>query len=276
MLFGYSTCSYSRSSLPGGRVTAFIPRTHRSLLSVCHGLLSPAATRRTDRCVFPPRRLFSLAVARCRRRAVLELGLDGQAADAGKEERQVHQVAAHWQTHHQGIQVRHFAIRCVIWLRHSGITPLLPHPPLDSPPRTSSSHSLPHASVRAFLDRRGSNDESFDLQVTAEVSGLPEPPVGIVIGKGKFGSNTGVSWYINQAWSGSGGSYKLDFKLTAIEKIAPRGGSGTILEVLQAVDKGVVSEYYTSVLTKSTRKSGGLVGGGFVKGFPNILPMFSC
>ncbi|CAI5533078.1 unnamed protein product [Closterium sp. Naga37s-1] len=134
--------------------------------------------------------------------------------------------------------------------------------------------------VRAPHSRRptemGSDDESFDLQVTAEVTELPEPPVGIVIGKGKFGSNTGVSWYINKPWSGGGGSYKLDFKLTAIEKIKPRGGSGTVLEVLQAVDKGVVSDYYTAVLTKSTRKSGGLVGGGFVKGFPNILPMFSC
>ncbi|CAI7919944.1 unnamed protein product [Closterium sp. NIES-54] len=122
----------------------------------------------------------------------------------------------------------------------------------------------------------GDSDQSFDLTVTAELSGVPEPPVAIVIGKGKFGSNTGVSWLINKPWSGSGGSYKLDFKLTAIEKIAPRGGSGTILEVMQAVDTHIVSEYYTAVLTKSTRKSGGLVGGGFVKGFPNILPMFSC
>ncbi|CAI5944543.1 unnamed protein product [Closterium sp. NIES-64] len=138
-----------------------------------------------------------------------------------------------------------------------------------------SSKSLPTGRL-TIKEYKGSDDESFDLQVTAEVSELPEPPVGIVIGKGKFGSNTGVSWYINKPWSGGGGSYKLDFKLTAIEKIKPRGGSGTILEVLQAVDKGVVSDYYTAVLTKSTRKSGGLVGGGFVKGFPNILPMFSC
>ncbi|CAI5462111.1 unnamed protein product [Closterium sp. Yama58-4] len=138
-----------------------------------------------------------------------------------------------------------------------------------------STKSLPSGKL-TIKEYKGSSDESFDLQVSAEVTELPEPPVGIVIGKGKFGSNTGVSWYINQPWSGGGGSYKLDFKLTGIEKIAPRGGSGTILEVLQAVDKGVVSSYYTSVLTKSTRKSGGLVGGGFVKGFPNILPMFSC
>ncbi|CAI7875706.1 unnamed protein product [Closterium sp. NIES-53] len=138
-----------------------------------------------------------------------------------------------------------------------------------------STKSLPTGKL-TLKEYKGDSDQSFDLTVTAELSGVPEPPVAIVIGKGKFGSNTGVSWLINKPWSGSGGSYKLDFKLTAIEKIAPRGGSGTILEVMQAVDTHIVSEYYTAVLTKSTRKSGGLVGGGFVKGFPNILPMFSC
>ncbi|CAI5988228.1 unnamed protein product [Closterium sp. NIES-65] len=175
-----------------------------------------------------------------------------------------------------GFLLRHFAtlFRCVIWLCHSAA----PFRCAISPSVITRSFlplELTHLSAR-FSIAGAATDESFDLQVTAEVTELPEPPVGIVIGKGKFGSNTGVSWYINKPWSGGGGSYKLDFKLTAIEKIKPRGGSGTILEVLQAVDKGVVSDYYTAVLTKSARKSGGLVGGGFVKGFPNILPMFSC
>ncbi|GJP35292.1 hypothetical protein CLOM_g19799 [Closterium sp. NIES-68] len=138
-----------------------------------------------------------------------------------------------------------------------------------------STKSLPTGKM-TIKEYKGSSDESFDLTVTAELSNFPEPPVAIVIGKGKFGSNTGVSWKITQPWSGGGGSYKLDFKLSAIEKITPRGGSGTILDVLQAVDKGVVSSYYTAVITKSTKDSGGLVGGGFVKGFPNILPLFKC
>ncbi|GJP35291.1 hypothetical protein CLOM_g4061 [Closterium sp. NIES-68] len=138
-----------------------------------------------------------------------------------------------------------------------------------------STKSLPTGRL-IFKEYKGDSDESFDLSVTADLSNFPEPPLGIVVGKGKFGSNTGVSWWINKPWSGGGGSYKLDFKLSAIEKMTPRGGSGSILEVLQAVDKGVVSDYYTAVLTKSSKKSGGLVGGGFVKGFPNILPMFSC